>query len=159
MGNAENCFEVLLIVAKHWVVLPPALGALSRCSFHLGWAPDFAVSPHLQCWGRGRQACADCCLVQLPRAGPSVACDSGGVRGDQQPNLCCPDNRAESSLPYPHVLSSVPGLCYGTLRPGLAFVPPAAPHHSARRTLAAFLFTSVCVLCPLAHVPKNLYVT
>lgn len=49
VGSAEPwvtlriVLEVLLIVAKRWVMLPPALAVLSRCSFYQGWAPDFAL--------------------------------------------------------------------------------------------------------------------
>lgn len=40
----------------------------------------------------------------------------GRVRGEQQPNLLhCADYSAESSPLSPHILSSVPVLCYATL--------------------------------------------
>lgn len=71
-------FEVL-IVAKHQLMLPCAL---SRCGFHLGWIPDFALHLSISSPGGGADrhlqiAVSASCLG----LGHLLACDSRWSEG------------------------------------------------------------------------------
>lgn len=98
-----------------------------------------------------------CRLLSQPAAWGWAICwlvTAGGVRGEQQSNLLhCSDYLAESSPPSFHILSSIPRALssYSQSRSCFCFscFPPT--------TCCVFVY-SVCVLCPLAQAPKNLYI-